>query len=48
LLERQQQEFGDVAPLSVAKPKPAAWTPPVKGAPEPKKNLTTKPATAAQ
>jgi arylsulfatase A-like enzyme len=32
LLERQQKEFGDVAPLSVAKPRPAAWTPPVTAA----------------
>lgn len=28
LLERQQKEFGDTAPLTVPNPKPAAWTPP--------------------
>ena len=30
LLKQQQAEFGDTAPLNVAKPKPAAWTPPAK------------------
>lgn len=28
LLEKQQQHFGDSAPLKVAAPKPAEWTPP--------------------
>jgi hypothetical protein len=28
LLARQQKEIGDTAPLSVANPNPAAWTPP--------------------
>jgi arylsulfatase A-like enzyme len=28
LLARQQKEFGDTAPLSVANPNPASWTPP--------------------
>ncbi len=30
LLEKEQKQFGDKAPLKVANPKPAAWTPPVK------------------
>ncbi len=30
LLKQQQEAFGDTAPLSIAKPKPAAWTPPAK------------------
>jgi arylsulfatase A-like enzyme len=28
LLEKEQRHFGDKAPLTVAKPKPAEWTPP--------------------
>ena len=28
LLEREQQKFGDAAPLTIANPKPATWTPP--------------------
>ena len=30
LLEQQQQHFGDTAPLKVANPQPADWTPPAK------------------
>ena len=33
LLARKQKEFGDTAPLSVADPKPAAWSPPAKKGP---------------
>jgi len=32
VLQQQQQHFGDTAPLKVADPKPAEWTPPAKGA----------------
>ncbi len=32
LLEKAQQQFGDTAPLKVASPKPAEWTPPAKPA----------------
>jgi arylsulfatase A-like enzyme len=32
LLKNQQQHFGDTAPLQVAEPKPAEWTPPARGA----------------
>src|SRR5262249_5741826 len=38
LLEKQQEQYGDSAPLRVAKPKPAEFTPPREGKPpvEPK------------
>ena len=31
LLEKTRKEYGDTAPLQVANPKPAEWTPPTKG-----------------
>ena len=31
LLEKTRKEYGDTAPLQVANPKPAEWTPPAKG-----------------
>ncbi|MCU0784011.1 MAG: sulfatase-like hydrolase/transferase [Verrucomicrobia bacterium] len=36
LLEQQQKEFGDAAPLTVATPQPAAWTPPKQRSAQPK------------
>ena len=35
LMEAQQRHFGDTAPLTVAKPKPAAWSPPARKAAAP-------------
>lgn len=35
LMEAQQRHFGDTAPLTVAKPKPAAWSPPLRKAAAP-------------
>ena len=32
LLEKEMARYGDTAPLKVADPKPAAWTPPAAGA----------------
>jgi len=42
LLEKSQKEFGDTAPLTVADPQPAQWTPPNPGEKpaEPKKKMT--------
>jgi arylsulfatase A-like enzyme len=33
-LDRAQREFGDVQPLTIAVPQPAAWTPPARGGKE--------------
>ncbi len=37
LLEKTRQEYGDSAPLHVASPAPAAWTPPTAGSEQPRK-----------
>jgi len=44
-LEKTRQEFGDTAPLTVANPQPAEWTPPAPGN-EPAKKEKKKPATS--
>lgn len=44
LLERTRMVYGDTAPLQLANPKPAEWTPPMEGAKQGKKNRRkTKP-----
>ena len=45
LLQTEMARYGDTAPLTVANPKPAAWTPPAPSAPAAVKKGKSKAAT---